>query len=851
MPLSSGDKLGQYEIVSLLGQGGMGEVYRARDTQLDREVAIKILAGAVAQDPERLARFAREAKVLASVNHPNIAQIYGLEQGALIMELVEGQTLAGPMALEASLDYARQMASALEFAHDKGIVHRDLKPGNVMLTREGVVKVLDFGLAKAGVFPGTQSDNSPTLSMGMTEAGMILGTAAYMSPEQARGHEVDKRTDIWAFGAVLYELLAGKPAFGGETVSDTLASVLAKEPDWKSLPPGSPFQLLRRCLEKDPKRRLRDIGDAAIEPEWSPARPLAPVTVLWRSVVVVLAIMVIAASFAAVLFWRRGATSTKVVSRLVIPLPPDQEVNGYPAISPDGRMVAYSAKPRVGEPQLYLRDLNSYEARLVPGTSGAVQPFFSPDGRWVAFYANGSILKAAVAGGSPIKVTDTTETNYGATWNHDDTIIFPQSFSSGLQRVRAGGSAQENLTKPDGAQAGLGHTLPQALPGGRNILFTILGGRGGTAVLSTDSHRWTVVSPGQGGAVYASGHLFVSDANAELRAAPFDPANPAQAREDTVVLADVFYEEYSRRPWMAVANDGTLAYAPGNPAKMSLVWTDRAGNSQPAFPEQGLYTWVQLSPDGSKAAVTQGPDIWIHDFQRGTRSRLSSQGYAGDPNWTPDGKRIIFESDVAGDFDIYSQPADASRPAEVLYKHAYNQFPSSVSPDGTLAFAESHPLTGEDLWLLSPDRRASPFLVRAAYDSDARFSPDGRWLAYDSDESGRREIYVEAYPSRNRKIAVSTGGGIVPVWSHDGKELFYLSPDSLMAVSVAGDGSFGTPRRLFDRSPYYVLFHTYDVSPDGKRFLMIRRDPGSVPRQLNVILNWSDEVRRLVPGPIK
>jgi serine/threonine protein kinase len=847
MPLAPGTRLGPYQITLPIGAGGMGEVYRARDTKLDRDVAIKVLPAELADDPERLARFEREAKVLASLNHPNIAQVYGVEQGAIVMELVAGQPLAGPLTLETSLDYGRQIASALDSAHEKGIVHRDLKPGNVIVTRDGVVKVLDFGLAKASAAPNSRSDNSPTLSMRVTEAGMILGTAAYMSPEQARGQEVDKRTDIWAFGAVFYELLAGKPAFARETVSDTLAAVLTSEPDWKALPPGSPVQLLRRCLQKDPKRRLRDIGDAAIEPNWPSAQPLASATVWRRPLVIILSVMVIAASLSALLFWKRGTASTKMVSRLVIPLPPDQEVHSYPAISSDGRIVAYSAKPVAGEPQLYLRDLNSFEARLVSGSTGAWQPFFSPDGRWVAFYANGSLLKAAVAGGSPIKVAAATET-FGATWNEDDTIIFPQSFSSGLQRVKAAGSATEILTKPDGAQAGLGHTLPQALPAGRNVLFTISGGGGGTAVLSLDTRQWKMVLPRQAGAVYgASGHVFVSDASAEVRAAPFDPAHPAPVRADSVVLTDVFYEEYFHRPWMAVSNNGTLVYAPGNPAKMSVVWTDRDGKSWPAFAERGEYTWVQLSPDGSKAAVTLGPDIWIHDFQRGIRTRLTSQAFAGDPVWTQDGSRIIFESDIAGDFDIYSQPADGSRPAEVLYKHAYNQFPNSVAPDGTLAFAESHPVTGEDLWLLSPDGKASPFLVRAPYDSNPRFSPDGHWLAYDSDESGRREIYVEAYPNRSKKITVSSGGGIVAIWSHDGKELFYLSPDSLMAVTVTADGSFGTPRRLFDRSGYYVLYHTYDVSPDGKRFLMIRRDPGSVPRQLNVILNWFDEVRRLAP----
>ena len=851
MSLAPGTRLGPYQITVAIGAGGMGEVYRARDTKLDRDVAIKVLPAALADDPERLARLEREAKVLASLNHPNIAQVYGVEQGAIVMELVGGEPLSGPLPLETALEYGRQIASALDSAHGKGIVHRDLKPGNAIVTPDGVVKVLDFGLAKAAASPNSQSDCTPTLSMGMTEAGMILGTAGYMSPEQARGQEVDKRTDIWAFGAVLYEMLAGKPAFSCETVSDTLAAVLTKEPDWTALPEGSPVRLLQRCLQKDPKRRLRDIGDAVIEPDWPWVRPSAATAAWRRPLAIVLALIVAAASLAVVLFRRRSATPAQMVSRLVIPLAPGQELHSYPAISPDGRMVAYSVNPGSGEPQLYLRELNSFEARLVSGSAGAWQPFFSPDGRWVGFYAHGSLLKAAVAGGSPIKIGAATET-FGATWNEDDTIIFPQSFSSGLQRVRAAGSVPEILTKPDGAQAGLGHTLPQALPAGRNVLFTISGGGGGTAMLSLESRQWKMVLPHQTGAVYgASGHIFVSDGNAELRAAAFDPAHPAQVRPDSVVLTDVFYEEYFRRPWMAVSNNGTLVYAPGNPAKMSLVWTDRDGKSRTVVPEQGEYTWVQLSPDGSKAAVTLGPDIWIHDFSRGTRTRLTAQAFSGDPVWTPDGSRIIFESDVGGDFDIYSQPADGSRPAEVLYRHPYNQFPSSVAPDGTVAFAESHPVTGEDVWLLSPDGKASPFLVRSAYDSNPRFSPDGRWIAYDSDESGRREVCVEAYPSRSKKITVSAGGGIMPAWSHDGRELFYLSPDSLMAVTVAADGSFGAPHRLFDRSEYYVLYHTYDVSPDGRRFLMIRRDPGSVPRQLNVILNWFDELRRLVPGGFK
>jgi Tol biopolymer transport system component/predicted Ser/Thr protein kinase len=850
MPLSVGDKLGPYEIIAPIGAGGMGEVFRARDPRLNRDVAIKVSAAQFSE------RFEREAKAIAALNHPNICQIYDVGPNYLVMEFIEGESPKGPMPLDGALRIARQIADALEAAHEKGIVHRDLKPGNIKIKPDGTVKVLDFGLAKVMIRRASPEgvENSPTLTLGMSETGMILGTAGYMSPEQARGQEVDKRADIWAFGVLLYELLTGKRAFAGGTVSDALAAVLAKDPDWTALPPGSPAETLRRCLEKDPRRRLRDIGDAVLDPEAHAPHQAIRLPLYRQRAVIGLALFAIVALAAALFLWNRSAPPADAVARLIIPLPPDQEVTGYPAISPDGRTIAYAAKSLMGEAQLYLRDLNSFEARLVAGSTGAWEPFFSPDGLWVAFFAHSALMKAAVAGGSPVKITDAPEA-FGATWTEDGTIIFPSSFSSGLVRVSASGGPLESLTKPDGGQAGLGHILPHALPGGRNVLFTVLGGgAGGTALLSLDTHRWDMILPGRQGAAYAasmngnSGNLFVSDINAELRSAPLDPSHPAPVNADNVVLTDVYHQDYDMHPWMAVSRTGTLVYAPGNPTKTSLVWVDRTGKTEPAFQDQALYSWVYLSPDGGKAAVTAGPDIWIHDFQRSTRSRLRSEGYSGDPIWTSDAKRIIFESDTSGDFDIYSQPADGSRPAEVLLKRPYNQFPDSLAPDGTLAFAESNPVTGEDIWLLSPDGKASPWLVRPFYDSNPRFSPDGRWLAYDSDESGRREVYVEAYPSRIKKVAISSGGGIVPIFSRDGKELFYCSPDSMMAVAIEPDGSFGTPRRLFDLSHYFIEFHTYDVSPDGKRFLMIRRDPGSVPRQLNVILNWFAELRKMTPG---
>jgi serine/threonine-protein kinase len=868
MTLAVGTKLGVYEIRAAIGAGGMGEVYRARDMRLNRDVALKVIPEVFAQDAERMARFQREAQVLASINHPNIASVYGLEESegarALVMELVQGTTLAervaqGPVPLDEALAIARQIAEALDAAHQKGIIHRDLKPANVKITPEGKVKLLDFGLAKAlePAAPAPDATPSLTLSLAPTQAGIILGTAGYMSPEQARGKPVDKRADIWAFGCVLYEMLTGKQTFVGETVTDVMVAVVTRDPEWSALPPGSPLRLLRRCLEKDSRSRLRDIGDAFGESEWvMPNAPVAPGSPWRLPHVWALLLIAIVSSIVGLWLWTRPTSGGKTVSRLVIPLPPDQELTSYPAISSDGQTVAYTAKERTSQSQLYLRNLNSFEARQVIGSSGAVQPFFSPDGRWVAFFARGQLLKAAVAGGSPTKVTD-APAPFGGSWNDDETIVFTTALGSGLLRVPAGGGKPEPLTKPDGAGAGLGHTWPQALPGGRSVLFTMHGiSSNGTAVLSLETRRWEMVLPGWVGAVFGpSGHLFMTDQAADLKAAPFDAANPARTTADTTVLADVYHEGYNQRPWLAMSRGGTVVYVPGNPAKRSLTWTDREGRTELVSNEQDRYSELVLSPDGSRAVVLKRPDLWIHDFRRGTRSRLTFHGKANSnatsPVWSLDGTRVIFCSDDGGDFDIYSQLADGSRPAERLLKRPYDQFPTAIRADGTLAFAESHPTTGEDLWILSRNGKVSPLQVTMFWESGAQFSPDGRWIAYDSDESGRSEVYVQAYPDGGEKVAVSSGGGVVPVWSRDGKELFYGSGDAFMAAQMRPEGSFAPGRRLFDRSAYYAEFRTYDVAPDSKRFLMIRRDPGSVPRQLHVILNWFEELRQALPAPRK
>ena len=873
MALTPGSRLGIYEVTAQIGEGGMGEVYRAHDTKLNRDVALKVLPDAFASDPDRLARFTREAHALAAMNHTNIAHIHGFEESsgvrALVMELVEGPTLAdriaeGPIPIDEALPIARQIAEALEAAHEQGIVHRDLKPANVKVRPDGTVKVLDFGLAKATepvVASSPSMSRSPTITTpAMTQAGIILGTAAYMSPEQARGKVVDKRADIWAFGAVVYEMLTGRRAFPGDDLSLTLAAVMMQDPAWAALPPATTASirhLLRRCLVKDPRQRIRDMGDVRLaleganDPAPAPNRQTRPLWV-WASAVVAVVLLALTASA----LWSRPAAVQKTAVRFTIPLPSGQEIISYPAITRDGQTVAYVAQQGTDDAQLYLRELNSFEPRAVAGSSGARQPFFSPDGKWVAFFAQGQLQKAEVTGGTPVRLAEASYP-FGGTWNDDNTIIYTVSLGSGLMRIPASGGMPESLTKPDGAAQGYAHVFPQALPGGRSVLFTIWGQSQGSAVLALDSRRWDMILPQRGFAVAtfaatagSKGRLLIVNDAAGIRAAPFDVARPALTSADTSVLANVYHDvETEGLGWLAVSHTGTAVYATGNPARTSLVWVDREGKAEPLGNDQDAYREAILSPDGVKAVVRHGLDLWVHDVQRGTRSRLTSgTGSNLLSVWSLDGTRILFASNRGGNWDIHTQPADGSRPATALLQRPLDQFPLSMLADGTVLYTEIAPNTGRDLWVLSPDGKTSPLRVTPFNETQGQFSPgtDGasRWVAFASDESGQSEIYVQSYPGGANRIPVSTTGGILPKWSRDGKELFYVSGDGFVAVTVQADGSVGAPRRLFDRSSFLFnhRFHSYSVAPDGKRFLMIRRDPGSVPRQLNVILNWSDAV---------
>ena len=855
----------------------MGVVYRALDTKLDRQVALKFLPNHLLGDAEVRKRFEREAKASAALSHTNVCTVHEIDEvdgkTFIAMEFIAGESLdkkiaQGPLKLDDALDIAQQIAKGLEAAHNKGVVHRDIKPQNIMIGDDGHVTIMDFGLAQL------------TQASLLTRPDQTMGTTFYMSPEQTEGSGTDHRTDIWALGVVIYEMVTGQRPFKGEYDKAIMYSILNEEPEpMTALRTGIPMlmeEYVNKCLAKETADRYQHAGDLAVDlrtlaeklkslPTMDPApaiqaataanQTLSPVTTwLWPTVAAFLAIV----SVVAIGLARRPEQATPPV-HLSIALPPGQEITSVPAISPDGRIIAYTAQLGAAEPQLYLRHLDSFEARLVAGSSGAEQPFFSPDGKWVAFFAQGQLQKTEVAGGTPIALAEVIFP-FGGTWCPDDTIIFTASIGSGLLRIPASGGAPESLTSPDGAAAGYHHGVPQVLPGGRTVLFNVQGQTEGSAVLSLDSGQWEIVLPETTAApsifdasAGSPGRLLVADLTSGIRAAPFDAARPAPTSAGVLILTDVYHGD-ERRSWLAVSKTGTAVYVPGNPAKSSLVWVDREGTTESLGVNQGPYRGVRLSPDGTKAAVKLGRDLWILDLVRGTRIRLTPAGTSNHlPLWSSDGTRVIFGSSRGGDWDIYSQPADASQPAEALLARPYDQSPNSVMTDGALIFEDVNPQTGFDLWTLSPggasqERTASPLRVTPFNERDAEISPGpvrgSRWVAYTSDESGRSELYVQSYPGGANRMPISTGGGFQPRWSPDGRELFYITGDAVASVAIRSDGSFGAPRMLFDRANFF--FETrkpanYDVSPDGKRFLMVRRDPGSIPRQLNVIVNWGAE----------
>jgi Tol biopolymer transport system component len=903
MTLSPGTRWGHYEVLSPLGAGGMGEVYRARDTRLRRDVAIKALPQDLAANPERLARLEREARILASLNHPNIAAIYGLEESEgsrfLVMECVEGKSLAhhlaaGPLPIEETLPVAAQIASGLEAAHEAGVIHRDLKPANVMLRPDGSVKILDLGLART--LDGSLSADaslSPTLTSPVTGTGFILGTAAYMSPEQARGKALDKRTDIFSFGCVLFECLSGKPAFAGESVSDILASILRSEPDWNALPPQTPAsvrKLLRRCLEKDRRRRLHDIADARIEIEDAGSAHEAPTTttavalprrrarpLLWALAGAVLGV---AAVYSAGRLFGRPPLRTSPPVHAALPLPERTtlDVAGRPAVaaSPDGTTVAFRAVEQ-GIARLYRRRLDGSAAEPIAGTEGGSGPFFSPDGQWIGFVAGFDLKKIPVAGGSPVTVTKVPPVTMGGAWGIDGKILVPLTPNSCLYAVPETGGSLVPFTSLDPARREHAHLWPQILPDGRGILMTTVLGQdfqdyasAQIVVLDPKSRRRTVVLEGSLFARYAAGQLVFVRAGSVFRAT-FDLSRLAVTGAATPVGEHIAIDSSDGAASFDITRDGTLVFAEGPPAvppETAVVRFDRKGGETTLPLPPGRYESPRLSPDG-KTLVLDKCDalmckLYLYDLGRNVLSPLTSEpGGFFCPVWAPDGRRLAYSRLLVGGPALWVKNADGSGQPEKLTtaptdERKVAEFAASWSPDGsTLAYSTVLPTgmdfpmkTGQalrDIWLLPLDgkRTGHAWFSTPEAEFAAAFSPDGRWIAYVSEGSGRREVYVRPFPGPGGVVQVSTNGGNEPVWTRAGRELLYRQGHDFFAVAI-GPGSpltVGTPQVLFsanvtpgggEEKPF-----EYAASPDGNDIYASRIVPAAEPdRRLAIVTNW-------------
>jgi serine/threonine protein kinase len=912
MALEPKTRLGTYEIVGLLGAGGMGEVYRARDSKLSRDVAIKILPDAFARDPERLARFDREARLLAALNHPNIAGIYGLEdhddRKYLVLEFVDGESLAqrlsaGPLPVAEALAIARQLVDALEAAHDRGVIHRDLKPANIVLTSDDQVKVLDFGLAKQ-VDVETRADvsQSPTLSFGATKAGVILGTASYMSPEQVKGRPADKRSDIWGFGCVLYEMLTGARAFDPSTgsrraaagddvdnISETLAAILRAEPDLTRLPPSVPATvrtILARCLEKDRKARIPDISVVRFMLETDlggpAATPSGAVTSRtarrWQIATALLAVVVLAGAGASVRYL--GRPTAPGVSRFFIQPPEGGEFSAapgrpapFPRISPDGRRIVFSAADASGNRQLWIRAIDSLTAQPLPGTDGGTWPFWSPDSRQIAYSVNGKLMRVDASGGPPqtlCALSGPTILSRGGAWNADGTIVFSRG-PGPLFKIASTGGEPIPITKAEAlAEA---HVFPSFMPDGRHLLFykDVAGDaeKSGIFVMTLDANDSRHLVDADSGAIYDAvarkllfvrqGTLLTQSFDADLLKLSGEPVPVAERVDSALVPGLVAF---------SLAANGTLVYGVGlrESAGLQMTWLDRQGKAIGTTAPVANYRGLDLSPDGKRVAAHRhegaGGDIWLTDTDRGVTSRFTFDATQDNssPLWSPDGSRIAFTSRRGGQWGLYIKPANQTVAEEKVIDAADGAviLPMSWSPDGSAIVYEvlTRNLSSGNQWQvsLSGDHKAVALLQTPFQESHGQISPDGRWLAYYSTENGSPEVFVQSYPPGAGKWQISASGGMFPRWSRDSHELFFetvATAGKMMAVDVKTTGATlerGTPRELFTTA--YVnlphtggaaAYHTYDVTPDGQRFLMplppSNRDLEK--RQIAVVLNWA------------
>ena len=919
MALTPGARLGPYEVIASIGVGGMGEVYRARDTKLNRDVALKVLPDVFARDPDRLARFTREAQTLASLNHPNIAHIHGLEESngvrALVMELVEGEDLSqriarGAIPVDEALPIAKQIAEALEAAHEQGIIHRDLKPANVKVRPDGMVKVLDFGLAKALVpdpasAAAGSASMSPTItSPAMTAMGMILGTAAYMSPEQARGKPVDKRADIWSFGAVLFDMLTGRRAFTGDDISMTLASVLTQEPDWGALPADTPpglRRLLTRCLKKDPTVRLRDIGEArlminevisGVVPEENKAREAPPQPQV-RQRAAWLPWTLAAGSGAAGLVaslalwapWRVPAPAPDLV-RLEIAAPQKVLFDNALLLSPDGRHVAFTGSPTgEGGPQIWVRSLDTVQARTVARWSVNPVPFWSPDSRFIAFQEGGKLKKVDITGGPPTPVGDAPLGFAGGAWNHDNVIVFGDR-AGGLKQVSAAGGVPAPLTTLDEKRREISHGLPSFLPDGKHFVYLrrsvnaeysgIYVGSLGTApdqqdttrLIATDTAAVYTPAPDPRDGTRGLGFmLFLRDGT--LMAQPFDAAALALEGEPVPIAEQVGSTGYGFGRFSASEN-GRLVYSAGGTrtGPTRLLWFDRQGKNLGSIGQSGRYESLSISPEGTRVAVEKsdgmGSDLWLIDAAPGGKSARFTFGAGVEtaPVWSPDGAQVIFASG-APVFDFFRKPSNQAGGEVPLYTSNERKLPTDWSRDGKTLLFSTIGGAPPDLWSLtlgSSDKdasdkdggaRAEVFLKTAAVEYRGKLSSDGRWIAYVSNATGSYEVYVRPFPlssDRTGQWMVSNGGGDLPLWRRDGKELFYrrAGPTSVMSVEVAPGALFkpGQPKELFvlPNPPPFLNNGVYDwdVNADGSRFLLnVRGIENEQQVPITVLLNWT------------
>jgi Tol biopolymer transport system component len=887
-----GQTLSHFRITAKLGEGGMGEVYRAEDTNLKREVAIKVLPEAFVQDPERFARFEREAHVLASLNHPNIAAIHDLaeDQGThfLVLELVEGEDLAtrlarGPIPVEDALPLALQIAEGLEAAHKQGIVHRDLKPANVMVNPDGKVKVLDFGLAKpteAAASGDGELTRSPTLTAQMTQAGVILGTAAYMSPEQARGLEVDKQADIWAFGCVVFEMLAGKRVFAGADVTDSLAAVLRSDPEWPLLPAATPRsvrRLLRRCLEKDTHERLRDIGDARLELEdttveeadGEPAATMGRQPSRWALAIPWGLAAVAGVALLLTLSGLNESTAPQgATTRLLIETGPLDLSGRAPAIalSRDGRRLAFVGY-RDNASYIAIREFDEFDAQEVPGTVGAQGPFFSPDGEHLGFTVEGELRTVSLAGG-PVTTLFSGWVLWGATWGPQDRIVFGAwPNNTGLTEVAAVGAGTRRVTELDAAYTENYHAQPEFIGDSNAVLFNSFNaftavGVPGVMVSSPQSPPRLLLEGGGTNPRYAqSGHLVLVK-NGSLMAAPFDPDSLSPTSGAVPVLQDIMTLGH-RTAQYAIADNGTLAYVAGGrrAVEHTLVRVDRNGGSVAVTDTRRAYWGPRISPDGARLAFWlsgDNPQVWVLEVARGSLTRLTSEGASFWPIWTPEGDEIAFSHRQEESLvNVFQKDLAGNRPKERLTNSEWADQASAWSPDGRLlVFQEGiDPLTGFDIWVHDLEQQAAhPLLDTEANEFQPALSADGEWLAYVSDESGRREIYVARFPEMTQRTAISVDGGSEPVWNPQGGELFFRKDDRMMVVefSTGPKPKVGRSRMLFEGRfvPGTPYGRNYDISPDGKSFVMITStEMSSPPSQIHVILNWFNELERLVPTP--